>query len=110
MQRLMNIGRIPDAGKVIDPKRYSFILSAAIGSCLFGLRHIMAPIRSYYDGTMSCKGFVANAIVNIVHVVSCTGTDEFMVVRITIAQALSFVSILVWYIFVKRKGTKQAGK
>ncbi|MDE7428199.1 MAG: CPBP family intramembrane metalloprotease, partial [Lachnospiraceae bacterium] len=100
---------------------------------------IMAPVRSYYDGTMSYKGFVANAImlavtsglvgfkfalmtkltnslymamghhfinnaiVNMLHVVSSTGTDELMVVRITIAQTVSFVTILIWYIYVQRK-------
>lgn len=119
--------------KILE-KKYSFILSAVIASCLFGLWHIMAPVRSYYDGTMSYKGFIANAallvitsgfvgfkfalmtkltdslymamghhfinnaIVNMLHVVSSTGTDEFMVVRIAIAQTISFIIILVWYI------------
>ena len=48
--------------------------------------------------------FVNNAIVNMLHVVSSTGTDEFMVVRITIAQTVSFAAILVWYILAKRGG------
>lgn len=127
--------------KILE-KKYSFVISAAITSGLFGLWHIMAPIRSYYDGTMSCKGFVANAIllvvtsslvgfqfslmtkltsnlymamghhfinnaiVNMLHVVSSTGTDEFMVVRIAIAQTVSFVTILFWYISVRRKKHK----
>lgn len=119
--------------KILE-RKYSFVLSAAIASGLFGVWHIMAPVRSYYDGTMSFKGFAANAIlltvssalvgfkfalmtkltnslymamghhfinnaiVNMLHVVSSTGTDEWMVVRITIAQTVSFVTILVWYI------------
>lgn len=125
--------------QTILEKKYSFMLSAVIGSCFFGLWHIMAPVRSYYDGTMSFNGLMANAIlltvtsglvgfefalmtkltnslymamgyhfinntiVNILHVVSGTGTDELMVLRITIAQAVSFVTILIWYIFVQRK-------
>lgn len=124
--------------KILE-RKYSFVLSAAIASGLFGLWHIMAPVRSYYDGTMSYKGFLANAIllvitsglvgfkfalmtkltsslymamghhfinnaiVNMLHVVSSTGTDELMVVRITIAQTVSFVTILGWYIFAQRK-------
>lgn len=131
--------------KILE-KKYSFAVSATIASGLFGLWHIMAPVRSYYDGTMSYKGFVANAIllvvtsslvgfkfalmtkltnslymamghhfinnavVNMLHVVSSTGTDEFMVVRITIAQTVSFVTILVWYIFVRRKQQDRQSK
>lgn len=120
-------------------KKYSFMTSAAVASGLFGLWHIMAPVRSFYDKTMSDKGFIANAIllvaasaltgfqyalmrkltnslymamghhfinntiVNMLHVVSSTGSDEFMVVRISIAQTVSFAVILVWYISAQRK-------
>lgn len=37
--------------------------------------------------------FVNNTIVNILHVVSLSGADELMVVRITIAQAVSFFTV-----------------
>ena len=120
-------------------KKYSFAVTSIITACLFGLWHIMAPVRSYCDGTMSYKGFVANAvllvvtsglvgfkfalmtkltrslymamghhfinntIVNILHVVSSTGIDKFMVVRISIAQAVSFIIILVWYIIARKR-------
>lgn len=122
--------------KILE-KKYFFPVTSIITACLFGLWHIMAPARSYYDGTMSCKSFAANAIllvvtsslvgfkfalmtkltrslymamghhfinnavVNILHVVSSTGTDKYMVVRISIAQTISFVIILIWYILVK---------
>lgn len=122
-------------------KKYSFAVTSIITSCLFGLWHIMAPVRSYCDGTMSYKGFVANAvllvvtsglvgfkfalmtkltgslymamghhfinntIVNILHVVSSTGIDKFMVVRISIAQAVSFIIILVWYIIARKRAS-----
>lgn len=123
-------------------QKYSFIVSAVIGSCLFGLWHIIAPIRGYYDGTMGYNSlianiillvvtsglmgfqlalmtkltnnlymamahhFVNNTIVNILHVVSSTGADELMVVRIAIAQSISFVTILLWYTFAQRKQNK----
>ena len=47
-------------------KRYSFFLSAVIASCLFGLWHIIAPIRNYYDGISSMGGFIANAAMLVI--------------------------------------------
>jgi len=47
--------------------------------------------------------FVNNTIVNLLHVVSNTGTDEMMVVRISIAQSVSFVIVLICYIRRCRK-------
>lgn len=114
-------------------KKYSFILSAVIASCLFGLWHIIGPVRNYYDGVSSLGGCIANAamlvvtsglvgfkfailtkmtgslymamgdhfvnntIVNMLHVVSGTGADELQVIRITIAQTLSFIVVLIRY-------------
>lgn len=124
--------------KILE-KRYSFIKAAVIASLLFGFWHIMAPIRSCYDGTMSLGGlianmimlvttsglvgfkfailtkltgslymamgdhFVNNTIVNILHVVSGTGTDEYMVMRIAIAQSVSFIVVFIWYIYALRR-------
>lgn len=114
-------------------RKYSFFLSAVIGSSLFGMWHIIAPVRSYYDGSLSRNGLIANAVllittsalvgfkfalmtkltnslymamghhfinnavVNILHVVSSTGTDTLMVVRIAIAQSISFIIVWIWY-------------
>lgn len=122
----------------IFEKKYSFVIAAVIASSLFGLWHIMSPLRSYCDGTMSTGGFVANSvmlittsalvgfkfammtkltgslymamgdhfvnntIVNILHVISDTGADQMQVVRISIAQSVSFIVVLVWYL-MKRK-------
>ena len=47
--------------------------------------------------------FVNNTIVNILHVVSKTGTDELQFVRITIAQTLSFIVVLIYYLKKYRK-------
>lgn len=118
-------------------KKYSFMLSAVIASVLFGLWHVMGPIRNYYDGTSSLQGamanllmlvvtsglvgfkfalltkmtgsiymamsnhFVNNALVNVLHVVSKSGADEWMSVRITIAQSVSFVIVLGAYLYLK---------
>lgn len=119
--------------------KYTFIISAVISSGLFGIWHIMAPIRDYYDGTISRSGFIAksamlvitsglvgskfalitkltgnlymamgdhfvnNTIINILHVISITGTDELMIFRISIAQSVSFIIVLIWYFVVQHK-------
>ena len=124
--------------KLLEHK-YTFIISAVIASVLFGIWHIMAPIRDYYDGTMSMSGFIANSvmlvitsalvgfkfamitkltgnlymamgdhfvnntIVNILHVISTSGTDELMILRISIAQSVSFIIVLIWYFVAHHK-------
>lgn len=40
----------------IFEKKYSLVIAAVIASALFGLWHIMSPLRSYCDGTMSTGG------------------------------------------------------
>ena len=118
---------------------YTFIISALIASVLFGIWHIMAPLRDYYDGTMSMSGFIANSvmlvitsalvgfkfamitkltgnlymamgdhfvnntIVNILHVISTSGTDDLMILRISIAQSVSFIIVLIWYFVARHK-------
>ncbi len=47
--------------------------------------------------------FVNNIIVNILHVVSNIGVDNYMVIRIAIAQTISFIVVLSWYIMSSRK-------
>lgn len=47
--------------------------------------------------------FVNNTIVNLLHVVSDTGTDVLMVVRVAIAQSVSFILVLICYICRYRK-------
>jgi membrane protease YdiL (CAAX protease family) len=46
--------------------------------------------------------FVNNTVVNILHVVTQVGADELMFVRITIAQTLSIIIVLVYYFKRKR--------
>lgn len=47
--------------------------------------------------------FVNNTIVNLLHVVSHTGADEMMVVRVSIAQSVSFIIVLVCFVLQCRK-------
>lgn len=42
--------------------------------------------------------FVNNTIVNLLHVVSATGVDEMMAVRVAIAQSVSFILVLICFI------------
>lgn len=113
--------------------KYSFIVSALISSILFGIWHIISPIRSYYDGTIGVNillinlimltatssiigfkfylitkitgslymsmgdHFINNAIVNMVHIISDTGVDELQIIRISVAQTLSFIIVLIYY-------------
>ena len=124
--------------KLLEHK-YTFIISAVIASVLFGMWHIIAPIRDYHDGTMSMSGFIANSvmlvitsalvgfkfamitkltgnlymamgdhfvnntIVNILHVISTSGTDDLMILRISIAQSVSFIIVLIWYFVARHK-------
>ena len=123
-------------------KKYTFMVSAIIASCLFGLWHIIGPLRNYCDGLSSTSGFIANCImmiaastlvgfkfammtkltgsiymamgdhfvnntiVNILHLVTSSGTDELMFIRITIAQALSFCIVLLWYLKSVKSGKR----
>lgn len=47
--------------------------------------------------------FVNNTIVNILHVISDTGADQMQAVRIAIAQSVSFVIVLIWYLMKKKE-------
>ena len=47
--------------------------------------------------------FFNNTIVNIFHVISITGADELMVLRISIAQSISFIAVLLWCFVVRHK-------
>lgn len=127
--------------KILENK-YSFIISAMVASGLFGVWHIMSPLRSYCDGMMSIGGFFANTImlvvtsglvgfkfammskltgslymamsdhfvnntiVNVLHIMSSTGADQMQIVRIFVAQSVSFIIVLIWY-FIKGRKIKE---
>jgi hypothetical protein len=115
-------------------QKYNFLLSATLSSLLFGFWHVIAPLRSYYDGTISFEEmfiniiilvvtstlvgfkfsmmtkltgnlymsigdhFVNNTIINVLHIVSKDGSiDKLLVMRISIAQTLSFLIVLIYF-------------
>lgn len=45
---------------------YTFIGSAIVSSSLFGIWHVMAPIRSYCDGMIGVSGLIANIIMLVI--------------------------------------------
>ena len=113
-----------------------------IAAFLFGIWHIVMPIRSYVNDEMSFAAMVLMSIgyiilagvmgvkwgllyritgniwiglsehlfnntvaTNILHVVSLKGAYELQIVRIMVAQIISFTFVLVIYYFRKRKET-----
>ncbi len=40
--------------------KFKFVIAAIIASALFGMWHVMSPLRSFIDGEMSVGGFIAN--------------------------------------------------
>ena len=46
--------------------------------------------------------FVNNTLVNILHVTSVNGADQLQMIRISIAQTLSFILVLVYYFYSKK--------
>ncbi len=126
--------------------KYKFVIAGIIASVLFGLWHIMAPLRSFIDGNKSAGGFIGesmmligtsalvgfkfammgkmtgnlymgmgdhfvnNTIVNILHVINKEQeADNLMVIRISIAQSVSFTAVLIWFIIdlLKKKKANQ---
>ncbi len=118
----------------LSEERHSFPAACILSSVLFGIWHIMQPVRNAIDGSQSMGGafmaglvlvvtstllgiqfcmlcrltgalwagmaahFVNNTTVNLLHVVTASGVDELLPIRITIAQTLSFLIVLCFYI------------
>ncbi len=115
-------------------REFSFLKSAIISACIFGVWHIAAPVRSYCDGAMRFDEFITsmmmlvlssgligfkfsllakmtgnlymsmgdhfvnNTIINTLHLISDTGADELQMIRIAIAQSLSFIIVFIFYL------------
>ena len=125
---------------------FKFVIAAIIASVLFGVWHIMSPLRNYLDGNQSLGGFIAescmligtsalvgfkfammgkltgnlymamgdhfvnNTIINILHVVTTDGADSLQVIRISIAQSVSFSVVLVWFLIVYFKNRSKSAE
>ncbi len=121
--------------------RYEFIKAVIFSSVLFGIWHIVAPVRSLLEGDISAAGFAMsvlmlffttgvtgakfclltkitgtlwmpmvdhffnNTIINLLHVTTISGADELQVIRISIAQTISFLFVV--FIYLKSKAHKK---
>ena len=127
--------------------KYKFLVAGIIASVLFGIWHIMAPLRSLIDGNKTVGGFIGesmmligtsalvgfkfammgkitgnlymgmgdhfvnNTIVNILHVINKENeADQLTMVRISIAQSVSFTAVLIWFIVDLLRKKKQANQ
>lgn len=82
------------------------VLMLLISSGLIGFKFAM---MSRLEGALymgMADHFVNNAIVNLVHVTTDTGVDELMFARITIAQTISFIIILL--VFLKKRSLRNS--
>ena len=77
-------------------------------SALVGFKFAMLTELTGNLYTAMGDHFVNNTIVNLLRVVSESGADEWMVVRVSIAQSLSFAVVLALYIRQRRKNGKEA--
>lgn len=74
-----------------------------VTSALIGFKFAMLTKMTGNHYMAMGDHFVNNTIVNILHVVSDTGEDEMMFVRLSIAQSVSFILVLICYIRRCRK-------
>lgn len=125
--------------------KYKWLIAGIIASFLFGLWHIMAPLRSLIEGNKTVGGFIGesamligtsalvgfkfvlmgkitgnlymgmgdhfvnNTIVNILHVINKENeADQLQVIRISIAQSVSFIAVLIWFFIDKKLKAKAA--
>ncbi len=80
-------------------------LLLVITSTLFGIQlcMLMKLTGSLWAGMM--VHFINNASVNLLHVVTTMGMDAFQTMRITVAQTLAFIVVLVMFLQRKKAGT-----
>ena len=74
------------------------VIMLLVTSALVGFKFAMLTEMTGNHYMAMGDHFVNNTIVNLLHVVSDTGADEMMVVRVSIAQSVSFILVLIRYI------------
>ena len=79
------------------------VIMLLVTSTLVGFKFAMITEMTGNHYMAMGDHFVNNTIVNLLHVVSDTGADEMMVVRVSIAQSVSFILVLIRYIKMCRK-------
>jgi len=68
-------------------------------SALGGIQYVMLSKITGALWVGMAAHFVNNAIINLLHVVTATGSDEMQTIRIAIAQTLSFIIVFVLFLF-----------
>ncbi|MGT2930313.1 CPBP family intramembrane glutamic endopeptidase [Streptococcus dentasini] len=90
-----------------------FILNAlmlVVTSAMVGFKFaLMTRLSGSLYMAMS-HHFTNNFLINIIHTLSDTGADELMFVRVAIAQILSFVLVLLWYLLAAKKSRKEVSQ
>lgn len=74
------------------------VIMLLVTSALVGFKFAMLTEMTGNHYMAMGDHFVNNTIVNLLHVVSDNGADEMMVVRVSIAQSVSFILVLIRYI------------
>lgn len=78
-------------------------LLLVVTSALLGVQYCMLyKITGSLWAGMAAH-FVNNAGINLIHIVTASGADELQVVRISIAQTLSFVVVLIFFLKYQRR-------
>ena len=79
------------------------VIMLLVTSALVGFKFAMLTEMTGNHYMAMGDHFVNNTIVNLLHVVSDSGADEMMVVRVSIAQSVSFILVLIRYIRLSRQ-------
>ncbi|MBE5866925.1 MAG: CPBP family intramembrane metalloprotease [Lachnospiraceae bacterium] len=79
------------------------VIMLLVTSTLVGFKFAMLTEMTGNHYMAMGDHFVNNTIVNLLHVVSESGADELMVVRVSIAQSVSFIVVLARYIQLRYK-------
>ena len=83
------------------------VIMLLVTSALVGFKFAMLTEMTGNHYMAMGDHFVNNTIVNLMHVVSDSNADEMMVVRVSIAQSVSFILVLIRYISVVSKKNKR---
>lgn len=83
----------------------SMLLASMVQILLTGLMGIKLGIMVKITGTLwagMADHFLNNFIINVLHVVTAAGADEMQMFRISAAQTISFIVVLLWYRSAKK--------
>lgn len=83
------------------------ILTLVVTSTLLGIQYVMLNKLTGSIWAGMAAHFVNNTTINLLHVVTNGGADEMQTFRIAVAQALSFVIVLVIFLLLRKKRQPQ---